>query len=55
MPRSITGSQLKQMLIANSSLQSEQDEESFNPYIITKQEIEEHFDISSRDDVKYLL
>ena len=46
MPRSLTGSQLKQMLYVNSNPQYDQDEETFNPNIITKQEIEEYFDIS---------
>ena len=49
MPRSITGSQLREMLIANSSPQSEQDEDTFNPNIITKQEIEDYFDISKAE------
>ena len=47
MPRSITGKQLMDLLRVKSNNTLENEEDDFNPNIITGEEIEEEFEISN--------
>jgi hypothetical protein len=49
MPKSITGKELKALMIVKNESVNDDNEETYNPNIVSASEIEEYFDISKSD------